>query len=437
MKPLCSSPRARRVAPPVGGAVLLLFAVAAHADVAVTVNHNDNDSTQADFHFKTVAAPRRTAAIDAKFSVVEGDRDPNSGSVDVLHNGDLPASDDQPGANFFFDGDGGRVLADFGKVIPVKEVDTYSWHTDTRAPQVYKVYGSDGSGEGFAAAPKRPQDPTAAGWKLLASVDTRKQFGMDGGQYGVSLTDADLIGNYRYLLFETAKTETTDSFGNTFYSEIAVVSRDMAENPVIRAQTDSKTFEENGLTLVFTNDDPKFDPAEREKLAKAFFVVYPEMMKEFNPKASKKVKFAIETKFRGVAATSGNTIHANPRWFQQNPEDIDVITHEGMHVVQAYKQWDPAWLREGIADYARAKFGVNNGPANWTMPDYNPKQNYTDAYRVTARFLVWLEKHAKPGIVVALDQSMREGKYSAETWKQLTGKSVDELWADYGKNPVL
>ena len=82
-----------------------------------------------------------------------------------------------------------------------------------------------------------------------------------------------------------------------------------------------------------------------------------------------------------------------------------------MHVVQAYKQWDPAWLREGIADYARAKYGVNNGPAKWTMPDYNPKQNYTDAYRVTARFLVWLEKHVKAGVVVALDQSMRQGKY--------------------------
>ena len=56
---------------------------------------------------------------------------------------------------------------------------------------------------------------------------------------------------------------------------------------------------------------------------------------------------------------------------------------------------------------------------------------------MTARFLAWVEKHGKPGIVVTLDKAMRDGTYTAETWPQQTGKTVDELWADYGKNPAL
>ena len=263
---------------------------------------------------------------------------------------------------------------------------------------------------------------------------------MDGGQYGVSVADADSLGSYRYLLFDAAPTETADAFGNTFFSEITVVNRDVAPTALTAlaaSKKESHTYNEGGLELIFVCDDPTFDPAVRDQMVKAFFTVYPLMAKEFNPNASKHVRISIEGKYRGVAAAAGNTIHVNPRWFHQHREDIDVVTHEGMHVVQAYKQWDPAWLREGLADYARAKYGVNNPAAKWTMPDYSPRQNYTDAYRVTARFLVWLEKHAKPGIAVAMDDALRQGTYSPETWNKLTGKSVDEWWAEYGKNPAL
>ena len=443
MKFAASSARYRIVPAPVLAAVLLLTAVASsRAETAVTINHNGSDAAGPEFHFKTVPPPRRTAAIDATFSLTDGTPDPNGAPLDALHDGKLPDEDDQADKNFFFQAgeDGGRLLVDLGKVIPVKEVDTYSWHADTRGPQVYKLYGSDGTDKSFNAQPKRPLDPAAAGWKLLASVDTRPAFKMDGGQYGVSVAATDSLGNFRYLLFDAAATETNDAFGNTFFSEVAVVNRDVPPTALAglaALKKESHTYNEGGLELVWVNDDPTFDPAERDRMVKAFFTVYPLMAKEFNPNATKHVRISIEGKYRGVAATAGSTIHVNPRWFHQNPEDLDVVTHEGMHVVQAYKQWDPAWLREGLADYARAKFGVNNPAAKWTMPDYSPRQNYTDAYRVTARFLVWLEKHVKPGLAVALDDTLRQGKYAPETWNKLAGKSVDELWADYAKNPAL
>ena len=48
-------------------------------------------------------------------------------------------------------------------------------------------------------------------------------------------------------------------------------------------------------------------------------------------------------------------------------------------------------LTEGLADYARYKYGVNNAAAGWSLPNYASGQSYTNAYAVTARFLVWLE----------------------------------------------
>ncbi len=416
--------------------------LAARAEISVTVDHNDQQSANADFRFKTVPVPRQNAAAGAAFKLLDGDPDPNGASADVLHDGKVSGEEDEPEANFFFraGGNGGRLLMDLGKVIPVKEIDTYSWHSDVRAPQVYKLYGSDGSGNGFVRECRRPQDPAGAGWKLVADVDTRRKFGAAGGQYGVNVADpAGIVGNYRYLLFDVSRTEESDYFGHTFYTEFNVIDRDAPPGPALvrSAKEPPTTYNQKGIQLTFTSDAPSFDPKEKERLVQTFFAVYPPMMEAFNKDAPRAAKISIETKYRGVAATAGNTIHVNPDWFRRNPEDIDVITHEGMHVVQQYRQWNPGWLTEGIADYARYKFGVNNPAADWTLPDYDAKQSYSDAYRVTARFLVWLEKNVKPGLVVTLNQSMHDGTYKPEVWKQQTGKTVEELWKDYGNNPAL
>ncbi len=415
----------------------------ARGAVVVAVDHNGPEAT-APFHFPAVPGPRRNSAQGALFQVIDGTASESGGGLDVLHDGELPDGSDQPEANFFFtDGEeGGVFTVDLHKAIPIKEVATYSRHTDTRAPQVYKLYGSDGSQAGFEPAPKPPLDPARGGWKLLATVDTRPKFAMAGGAYGVSITDGSgALGTFRYLLFVVSPTETADPFGNTFFSEINVLNRDEptdgAALPALVNGKKTTEYDQKGLHLTIKSDDPTFDPRETERLMQTFFAVYPRMMAEYNPNASRQVLISIERRYHGVAATEGARIHMNPAWFHQQPEDLDVVTHEGMHIVQAYKQWDPAWLREGIADYARYQFGVNNTAARWSLPNYDPGQSYQDAYRVTARFLAWLEKRVKPGIVKALDKSMRDGTYEPETWVKLTGKDVDKLWSDYGKNPAL
>jgi len=122
----------------------------------------------------------------------------------------------------------------------------------------------------------------------------------------------------------------------------------------------------------------------------------------------------------------------NPDWIKRHPEDIDLITHELMHVIQAGRgAVQPGWLIEGSADYARAVYGVDNLAAHWGMAPPGPQAKYTDGYRVTGRFLVWLEAHGHKGIVKEMADEIREGKYKEKHWKKLSGENIDQLWADY------
>jgi hypothetical protein len=208
----------------------LLIGLTARADVKVTVDYNDNDHAKPEFKFKNVPSPSADdAATKAKFTIVDGERDSNGGDVEKLNDGKLPSDQDEPAENFFFDAgtEGGRLLVDLGSVIAIKQVNTYSWHPNTRGPQIYKLYASDGTAEGFKAKPEKGSDPTKCGWKLITKVNTKPKAGEDGGgQYGVSIGDTDgAIGKYRYLLFDIAYTENDDAFGNTFYSEIDVIEQ--------------------------------------------------------------------------------------------------------------------------------------------------------------------------------------------------------------------
>lgn len=214
-------------------ATLLSLASAAHAQVfaqvKVTVERNTGTEASGGFKFKRIRAPAKDdAAARATLALVIGQRDGASANLSALTDGRLPTNEDEPRANFFFNAgsDGGRFRLDFGSVIEISQVNTYSWHTDSRAPQVYNLFASDGSDPKFNAAPDEKTDPRDCGWRLIATVDTRPQRGEGGGQYGVSIADATgSLGKYRYLLFDCVPTEYDDPFGNTFFSELDVIAK--------------------------------------------------------------------------------------------------------------------------------------------------------------------------------------------------------------------
>jgi hypothetical protein len=210
-------------------ALLATLAVTAPSQVQVTADRNtDNDATSA-FKFKHVPPPaKNNEAANARLKLVVGKVDSNSPGLKALTDGVLPGNEDDPQANFFFaDGsDGGRFLLDLGRTIEIAQVTTYSWHPDTRGPQVYNLFASDGTDPKFNPEPDAKTDPATCGWRLIATVDTRSKDGEDGGQYGVSITDAGgALGKFRYLLIDAVPSETDDDWGNTFFSEINIIGK--------------------------------------------------------------------------------------------------------------------------------------------------------------------------------------------------------------------
>jgi hypothetical protein len=183
--------------------------------------------------FRTVPNPsKEDAAENAMFTVVDGAVASESAAVDCLHDGRTAGSADDQKHSFYFEWATleGRVRVDLGRAIAVGEINTFSWHKDWRGPQVYKVYGSDGTAAGFDPAPKIGVDPAKHGWTKIASVDTRPTNGATvGGQHAVSITDSNgALGRYQYLLFEMFITEMNDPWGHTFYGEIDVVESKQA-----------------------------------------------------------------------------------------------------------------------------------------------------------------------------------------------------------------
>jgi hypothetical protein len=433
----------------VGASTILALAAVSHAEIRTVAEHHATENATPDFKFKTVPLPSQSdAATAAKFTIVDGRRDTNGGDVDKLNDGLVPSDEDQPSESFFFaaGSEGGRLLVDLGSTTDIKQVNTYSWHPGTRGPQVYALYASDGSADGFNAQPKKGTDPQQCGWKLVAKVDTRPKEGEGGGQHGVSISDSSgTIGKYRYLLLDVSRTEATDSFGNTFYSEIDVDDgqpRKVAAKP--QPEPRREIVEADGGTYqitIDTTETPDLTEWAHKELAPAVQQWYPKIVKMLPSEgyeAPRKVAITFSANMRGVAATGGTRVQCAAGWFRQNlkGEAKGAIVHELVHVVQQYGRarrtnpnatQTPGWLVEGIADYIRwFLYEPETRGAEITGRSI-ARARYDASYRVSGNFLNWVTKTYDKEIVGKLNAAAREGKYSEALWKECTGHTVAEL----------
>ena len=417
------------------------------------VEHNDNDHASAAFKFKTIPAPAKNdLAANAKFVIVDGEQDENGGGLEKLHDGKLPSEEDAPGDNFFFNAgtEGGRLLVDLGNVVALKQVNTYSWHPNTRGPQVYKLYASDGKAEGFVAQPKQAIAPEKCGWKKIADVDTRPKVGEGGGQYAVSISDSQGgLGRYRYLLFDISRTEDADTFGNTFYSEIDVIGQEgaAAADSVEAAPFVIHSPDGYCEIAIDTSGAPELKDWAEQKLAPVLAEWYPKltaMMASdgFTPPK----RFTVNIRpGSGVAATGGTRVTANSTWLkgELNREAVGALLHEEVHVVQQYgggrrsdpdtpRVRPPGWLVEGIPDYIRwflYEPQSHGADVTWMKTRHNLTLRYDARYRITANFLNYVVEHydKEKTLITQLNAACRQGKYSDDIWKERTGKTLTEL----------
>jgi hypothetical protein len=197
----------------------------------------------------------------------------------------------------------------------------------------------------------------------------------------------------------------------------------------------SLRYSEGGYTLTVADLDPANTPDIMvRRHIDEFFVVYPQMLSRFNTGATRSVRVTYDPDYDGVAYAdwANGRIVISSAWAASAPDDVDVITHEGFHIVQAYDNPNaPGWAIEGLADFARWRYGNHNAGSCWNMQRYQPGQNYTDAYGVTARFLLWIESDVRSTIATELDAALRGNQYSSSFWTTRTGRSVDALWAEY------
>ena len=440
--------------PLVAAVSLLLFDAVLRAEVKVVTEHS---ASGPGFRFKAVPAPANNdAATQAQFTLVDGERDRNGGELAVLHDGRVPSEEDQPSENFFFRAgtDGGRIQIDLGRVISVRQVSSYSWHANTRAPQVYQLYAADGNATGFQAGPRKGTDPESCGWKLVAKVDTRPKESDGGGQHGVAITDsAGVIGKYRYLLFDIARTEDRDAFGNSFYSELDVVDADGPAPTSAVAEDASpivKTFDADGGKYHFRIEGTAPDLMEwaDKELRPVVQEWYPKLV-ALLPSDGYTAPTNLTLRFRNdmggtPASAGGGRINLNSGWFRRElkREARGSVVHEMVHVVQNYGRARrtnpnatrmPGWLVEGMADYIRW-FLYEPETKGAEITERNlARAKYDASYRVTGNFLNWVTQQHDRDLVRKLNAAAREGRYTEQLWKDWTGKTVQELGEDWRK----
>lgn len=228
--------------------------------------------------------------------------------------------------------------------------------------------------------------------------------------------------------------------GEPAIAEFGVYDERRVDKGADQSANGVQTYNHGGFTLNFECKSPTFSKGTNQKLIDTFFKVYPVLVEAYNLKAPKQVSFVIDPDYDGVAATSDDRVVFSSKYMTSHPGDIDVVTHEVMHIVQNYgdESGMPGWLTEGIADYVRYTYGVDNTGAGWSLPSLTKAHNYQDSYRISARFLVWLEHSGYNGIVTKLDRAGREKTYNnGAIWTKITGKTVDKLWVEYANNPKI
>jgi hypothetical protein len=142
-------------------------------------------------------------------------------------------------------------------------------------------------------------------------------------------------------------------------------------------------------------------------------------------------------RFEGVAYTTGNDVNVSAKWCsdEMNGEAIGSVVHELVHLVQQYGDAKvPWWLVEGMADYVRwFKYEPQSHGADmvWMRCQKNFSPRYDAGYRPSANFLNWIAEKYGEDLIAQVNSAARDRKYTAEFWTEHTGKTVEELGAEW------
>ena len=208
---------------------------------------------------------------------------------------------------------------------------------------------------------------------------------------------------------------------------------------------DDKKDDPSLYKLEVGKHDPAFDHLAN-RLQTHFKKVYPDLFKRFvdpcRAEGKQEIHLEIDPDQQIPARIREDGKHIvvvlGPKHFGPDAVQAEgVITRALASIVQDYPKQpgDAAWLMQGMADYARHTYGLEDDP--WSL--LRPKRGdvyYDKDSRVAARFLVWLEKKKSDHIVDDLNDRLQRGTFTLDTFQQVTGQSADELWEEYERCPT-
>lgn len=420
------------------------------AETRVTLQASNSTQT---FEGNSILPPAiNDSGAHAQWKVLFGQVDRNAGPLNTIFDGSIPEDADQPQKNFFFAGGTKRAMlaADLGEPVGVREMTTYSWHPGVRALQVYTAYAAEGSEPNFAFPQSVEEDPQARGWKKLATVDTRTQ-SRQGGQHAARIDNPGAtLGHFRHLLWVIEPSKSNDPFGQTFFSEIDVITdRDKTVERIPPTATQSIQFATEDGRYHFTLDTtkaPMLSAWAEEKLKPVIIEWYPKVVSmlpspDYTAADHVRFEFQPDTKMKGTPAyASGSTITLNTDWFRRelDREARGAVVHEMVHVVQRYPGRSraslgvvapPGWIVEGIPDYIRWFLYEPQTRGAILSKRALAKAKHDASYRTSANFIDWVirEKDRDGKLLEKLNAAARQGTYRSELWKELTGSTEEEL----------
>jgi RNA polymerase sigma factor (sigma-70 family) len=139
------------------------------------------------------------------------------------------------------------------------------------------------------------------------------------------------------------------------------------------------------------------------------------------------VRIRVAPEYVGVAEAEDGRITLSADYFRAHPDDVGAVFHVAVYVAQAYPEGAaPRWLAAGIADYLRF---YRFEPDRLGRVD---RGRAIDSHsRVTAAFLRFVAERHGDGVVRDLHALLRAGEYTPDSWADLTGRTLDDLAAEW------
>jgi hypothetical protein len=246
-------------------------------------------------------------------------------------------------------------------------------------------------------------------------------------------------------LFDVQPTSEKDSFGNTFLSEIDVISAKAPEPERLKVPEkivkEYKSKDGKFTYIIDSTAVPDLTAWSEKELLPVIQEWYPklvEMLPSNGYRAPGIVSFEYKHDINVPAYATANRITLNAGWFPRElkREAKGCVVHEMGHVVQNYWRAQvtnrkpkptPGWVTEGICDYIRWFLYEPQSKGAGINADRVDGANYDKSYRTTGNFLDWVVTERDKDLLQKLNAVAREGNYEEELWEKWTGKTLDEL----------